>query len=317
MKLTKLALLPLCLMSVFLAGCGDDDTKHVTDTRPMTERAVTIETLRGPVTIPDTPRKMAVFDMGTLDTLTSLGVTVAGVPDNVYIPSLKEAASKAEKVGTLFEPNLETLYHMKPDLVVLSMRTSPKYEDVARIAPVIDMSNDTEDQIAEGLTRLKEFGKLMGKEKEARALHDELSDLIAETKAASEGAGTGLVIMVSGGKLSAFSAHSRFGWIYQYLGFKQVTDDMKRAPHGQPISFEFIQKTNPDWLFVIDRGASIGEEGKSAKSVLDNAIVRDTKAWSKDQVVYLSLESYIAPGGIRQIRHDLTLIRDALKAAKE
>ena len=52
----------------------------------------------------------------------------------------------------------------------------------------------------------------------------------------------------------------------------------EKGNHGQPVTFEYIKKTNPDWLFVLDRSAAIGEEGKAAKDVLDNPLVAEMTA---------------------------------------
>ena len=52
----------------------------------------------------------------------------------------------------------------------------------------------------------------------------------------------------------------------------------EKGNHGQPVTFEYIKKTTPDWLFVLDRSAAIGEEGKAAKDVLDNPLVAEMTA---------------------------------------
>ena len=88
---------------------------------------------------------------------------------------------------------------------------------------------------------------------------------------------------------------------------------IKGTGHGQPVSFEFIEKTNPDWLFVLDRISAIGEEGKTAKEVLDNELVRRTNAWKNGHVVYLSSASYLAPGGAEQLKTDLSAIKAAFE----
>ena len=74
---------------------------------------------------------------------------------------------------------------------------------------------------------------------------------------------------------------------------------------------QLLQKVNPDWLFVLDRTAAIGEEGKTAREVLDNALVHQTKAWKNNQVVYLSSSAYLAAGGVTQMREDLMNIKKA------
>ena len=40
------------------------------------------------------------------------------------------------------------------------------------------------------------------------------------------------------------------------------------SKHGQAVSFEYLLKTNPDWLLVLDRDAAIGREGAVTPKVL-------------------------------------------------
>ena len=41
------------------------------------------------------------------------------------------------------------------------------------------------------------------------------------------------------------------------------------ANHGDAISHEFIAEVNPDWLFILDRGAAIGADQPSAAATLE------------------------------------------------
>ena len=83
-----------------------------------------------------------------------------------------------------------------------------------------------------------------------------------------------------------------------------------------PVSFEYVKEKNPDWLFVLDRGAAIGEEGQAAKDVLNNPLIAETTAWKKGQVVYLDSGTYLAAGGARQLQIAAKQAADAFKAAK-
>ena len=88
------------------------------------------------------------------------------------------------------------------------------------------------------------------------------------------------------------------------------------ASHGDAISFEFIAQTNPDWLFVIDRGAAIGAEGQSAKETLDNPLVAETTAAQKDQIVYLNAgDAYIAGGGYQALMEMLDQVDTAFASS--
>lgn len=281
---------------------------------PALAKDVTIPTARGNVTLSNNPARIAVFDTGSLDTLQALGVTIDGVPDLKILPYLKPTVEKSTaNIGTLFEPNLEALYALKPELIIVGTRSAKKFDEVSRIAKTIDMTDNGDKLVESSIQRIDSFGKLFNKEAEANKLKIEINTLYEQTRAVVKDKGNGLIILVNGGKISAFGSGSRLSWIHEGLGIPMADTSIKAAGHGQPVLFEFIQKLNPDWLFVLDRIAAIGEEGKTAQQVLDNELVRQTKAWKNGNVIYLSSASYLAPGGYEQIKMDLSAIKTAFE----
>ena len=277
---------------------------------------VTIPTARGEVTFTQTPTKVAVFDASVIDIMQKLGVPVAGAPElSKTLPYLKPSIEKAKNIGTVFEPNLEALNSLKPDLIIVATRSAKKLDDVKTISNAIDLTPAPEgDTLQSGLATIESLGKLFDKESEATVLKTELETLIAETKAAVKGKGNGLIILVNGGKMSAFGNKGRMGWIHTSLDIPMAAEkavNTKGSGHGEPASFEFLQKVNPDWLFVLDRTAAIGQEGKSAQEVLDNELVRQTDAWKNNRIIYLSSSAYLAAGSVEQMRLDLNNIKQA------
>ncbi|TYB16377.1 siderophore ABC transporter substrate-binding protein [Aggregatibacter actinomycetemcomitans] len=277
-------------------------------------KEVTIPTARGEVTLNAPPAKIAVFDTGSLDTLQALGIKVDGAADvSKVLPYLKPTLEQAKNVGTIFEPNLEALNELKPDLIIVGTRTAKKFDDVSAIAKTVDLTDNGDKLIKSGIQRIDSFGKLFNKQAEADKLKAELETLFKQTKDAVKGKGNGLIILVNGGKISAFGKGYRLSFIHEDLGVPMADPSINVSGHGQPISFEFIEKTNPDWLFVLDRISAIGQEGKGAKEVLDNELIRHTKAWKNGNIVYLSSASYLAPGGAEQLKMDLNNIKAAFE----
>ncbi|ACX82518.1 siderophore ABC transporter substrate-binding protein [Aggregatibacter actinomycetemcomitans] len=277
-------------------------------------KEVTIPTARGEVTLDAPPAKIAVFDTGSLDTLQALGIKVDGAADvSKVLPYLKPTLEQAKNVGTIFEPNLEALNELKPDLIIVGTRTAKKFDDVSAIAKTVDLTDNGDKLIKSGIQRIDSFGKLFNKQAEADKLKAELETLFKQTKDAVKGKGNGLIILVNGGKISAFGKGYRLSFIHEDLGVPMADPSINVSGHGQPISFEFIEKTNPDWLFVLDRISAIGQEGKGAKEVLDNELIRHTKAWKNGNIVYLSSASYLAPGGAEQLKMDLNNIKAAFE----
>jgi len=277
-------------------------------------KEITIPTARGEVTLAESPAKIAVYDTGSLDTLQALGVKVDGAADvGKILPYLKPTLDSAKNVGTIFEPNLEALNELKPDLIIVGTRTAKKFDDVSAIGQTIDLTDNGNKLIESGLQRIESFGKLFNKQTEADKLKTEIDTLFKQTKEAVKGKGNSLIILVNGGKISAFGKGYRLSFIHEDLGVPMADANINGSGHGQPISFEFIEKTNPDWLFVLDRLSAIGQEGKSAKEVLDNELIHHTNAWKNGNIVYLSSASYLAPGGAEQLKMDLNNIKSAFE----
>ena len=277
---------------------------------------VTVQTARGEASVPANPERVAVYDWGMLDTLTKLGVKVGATTDTVRLNYLDNVAKNATHVGTLFEPNYEALNAFKPQLIITGSRTAKAFDQLSQLAPTIEMTADTTNMRASTEERIDAFAKIFGKETEATALKKEIDDAFAAAKTAAEGKGTGLVVLVNGGKMSAFGPDSRFGWIHRDVGVPPVDENIKEGSHGQPITFEYIKQRNPDWLFVLDRSSAIGEDGEAAQKVLDNPLVAGTTAWQKGQVVYLLPENYLAAGGAQQLLNATNQVREAFDAAK-
>lgn len=294
-----------------------DAASNVANNDAVSVETISVDTVKGDVDLAINPSPLVVYDMSLLQDLAALDVAVDGAPSKMMLDNLKAKTQPDPKeVGTVFEPDLEALNAMKPQAIMIGSRMAKKYDELSTIAPTLDMTIDTANIYESSKQRLHDLGALFGKSDQAAKLQGDIDTLIEETKAATKDKGTGLVIMINGNKMSAFGDKSRYGFIHTVLDVPMTDSKIADARHGQPVSFEYLQKVNPDWLFVLDRSAAIGEDGAGAKAVLDNPLVAQTNAWSKNQVVYLSPDSYLAFGGYYQWIQDLTNIKNAFIAAQ-
>ena len=294
-----------------------DHASNVANNDAVSVEKITVDTVKGNVDLAMNPSPLVVYDMTLMQDLAALDVAVDGMPSGLKLDNLQSKTQPEPKtVGTVFEPDLEALNAMQPQAILVGSRMAEKYDALSSIAPTLDMTIDTANIYESSKQRLHDLGALFGKSAQAAKLQGNIDGLIDETKTLTKDKGRGLVVMVNGNKLSAYGDKSRYGFIHTVLDIPMADDQIADARHGQPISFEYIQKTNPDWLFVVDRSAAIGEDGAGAKAVLDNPLVAQTNAWSKNQVVYLSPDSYLAFGGYYQWMQDLTTIKEAFANAK-
>ncbi|EIM27485.1 ABC-type enterochelin transport system, periplasmic component [Microvirga lotononidis] len=275
---------------------------------------LTIQHAKGETTLSRKPPKVLAFDMASLDTLNALGVEVAGVPTARFPEYLaKYTSDRYEKIGTLFEPDYEAVNAAEPDLIIVGGRSSAKYADLAKIAPTIDLTVDPKDFMSSVKRNVRVLGKIFDKEPEAETQLAKLETSIADLRQDAAKAGKGLLVLTTGGKMSAYGPGSRFGILHGEFGIVPVVEGLATTNHGQAVSAEFILKTDPDWLFVIDRDAVVGREGGAAKNVLDNELVAQTTAWKQKQVVYLDpVNWYLVGGGLTALQASVDQIAKAV-----
>lgn len=280
---------------------------------------IAVKHAQGETKIATNPEKVVVFDFATLDNLDRLGVKIIGVPGSIAYPEYlkKYDGADYEKVGTLFEPDYEAVNAAEPDLIIVGGRSAAKYGELAKIAPTIDLTVPAKEFISGSEANIEKLGQIFGKEAEAKAEVEKLNSELAALNEKTKGKGKGLMILTSGGKISAYGPGSRFGVLHDSFGIEPAAPDLSVGNHGQPVSSEFILETNPDWLFVLDRDAAIGREGTSAKQLLDNELVRQTNAWKNNQVVYLNGQNwYLVGGGLGALHSTIQQLSEAFDKAQ-
>jgi iron complex transport system substrate-binding protein len=301
MTLTRL----LCFAAAF--GLAD----------PMTGFAdpVIFDGAQGTVALETVPDRIVALDVAAADTLAALGVTPVGVPAPLYVPYLDAVAGQAAPVGSFFEPDMEAIAALAPDLIVVGPRAAAMADVLGRIAPVADMSVGT-DAYRDGLARLAAYGTMLGLEDRASEIAATLESRLAEVRTLVEAqGGTALILMTNGPKLSVFGPESRFGWLHTEVGFRPAVDGITDSRHGEAVSFEYVAQADPGTLLVIDRGAAIADGTQAASATLDTPLVQGTKAAQAGRVVYLSpAELYIATGGVTSLTRTLDEIAAALGA---
>src|SRR5699024_7346510 len=83
--------------------------------------------------------------------------------------------------------------------------------------------------------------------------------------------------------------------IHDVFGVPASDEDIEVSTHGKNVSFEYVVEQDPDLLYVVDRSAAIGE-GASAKQVLENSLMEDTKAMKNDDIIYLDSDYWYLSG---------------------
>ncbi len=107
--------------------------------------------------------------------------------------------------------------------------------------------------------------------------------------------------MFNEGSLSVYGEGSRYDMVYSKFGFTPADTQIEASTHGQNISFEYLKEKNPDYLFVLDRGAITGAQA-SVKETVENELIKTTKAYENGHIIYVNPQAwYVGGSGIMAI----------------
>ncbi len=294
MKILKISIL---IMGVALTACN----KGNNDTTGDGENTLTVIHELDTVQVKASPTRVVALDYVSLENLDVLGIKVLGVPKEHLPQHLAHYGEDPEvaDLGSVKEVNFEKLAALNPDVIFMSERLENVYPELKKIAPTVFVKIDQDDFLNAFRDKTRYFGVIFQKENEIEAELSRIDDKIKAAREKIEAAdGQGLVVMYNGGKFSAYGKKSRFGFIHEALGVKEAAGHLEAARHGQPVSSEFIQQINPEYLFVVDRGAVVNKKAAD-KSEIENVLVRQTRAYQNGKIIYLNPEIwYLSGGGI-------------------
>ena len=263
------------------------------------------------------PKRVVVFDYGVADILKNLGVdAVVGLPKNGKMPEILSNYSddKYTNVGSLKETDFEAVESLNPDLIIIGGRQAEDIDSFKEIAPTVNLAVDGQDYMNSFKTVVTDLGNLFDKQDEDKKAIDEIEAKIAKVnKTVTEKGLTASVVMANEGSISVFSAKSRYGLIYNGLGFTEVDKNIDDSTHGQQVSFEYFLENKSDYVFVVDRGAVTGK-GEAASKLFDNEVMNKTEVAKNGNIVYLnSVIWYTMTGGIESTNQMIDEIADAIK----
>ena len=306
-----MAVLLVAIIGVFSIGMKKEKTPEVSQST-----TVTITDANGEqVELNKNPQRVVVFDHGVADILHNMGVEIVGLAKGTKLPEIISYYDdeKYANVGNLKEPDFEAIKALNPDLIIIGGRQADMVEDFEEIAQTVNLATDGTNYLESFKSNVESLGKIFEKEDKVSELVsgiekkvEDLNKTIAEKKLSA------ITVLTNEGNLSVFSGESRFGIVYNELGFMNPDDKIEASTHGQQVSFEYFLKHDAQYIFVVDRGAATG--GKADSSVLDNDIIKNTTAYKNNKIINLNPEVwYTVAGGIDSTNAMLDEIAQAIK----
>ena len=291
-----------------LSMAAADEAKTITATHTL-----------GTVELPVNPKRVAVLDYGSLETISELGVTPAlALPKKFLPPYLsKFSGEQYTDLGTVKEFNIETINAFKPDLIIISGRQQDYYQKLSSIAPVYLVDILAKDQLGEAKKNIRLLGDVFGVPEKAAEAVKNIDEAVTRTKDKAQASGKqALIVLTNDGKVSAYGSGSRFGLVHDALGVAQADKNIKVGVHGQQVTYEYVAMLNPDIIFVVDRSVAIGRSAKNP-NVLNNVLVNKTKAAKNGAIILLDPQVwYLSGGGIISLNKMISEVEAAFTDKK-
>ena len=274
------------------------------------------------VELEEQPKRIISMDYGFLDTLDALGVEgIVGIPygegQGNMPENLKEKYAPSDDikdVGNLKELNLEVVAAAEPDIIFITGRQAPYYEELKKITPnVVFVGSDSKDYIGGVEDSIDLAASIFGKEDKAKELKATLDEKKKEIQEKASKYDNALVTMYSDKQISGFDngEDSRFKYVYDDFGFKTAVEGIDTSAHGSNFSYEAILKADPEVLFVIDRNDM---DVEALKKDVENDIIKKTQAYKNGTIVYLDGTNwYFSSNGATTEVEKMDEILDELK----
>lgn len=283
------------LILLVLSGCGNGEEaateaaekkeKEKVEEKAAAEQTRTVEHLYGEAEVPAEPKKVILLSHVSWEgSLVSVGVKPFAVMayDNEFPPHLTEELAGAKALPYADEINTEEIVKLDPDLLIISDRYKPLYDQLSETIPtvVVEVGGDWKEdhlKVAEAVGKLDE-GKKIIEDLEREA--EEIGNAIRE----KTGGETFMAVAINKKDIRVYGRTN-------HATNSLLFDDLKLTPaenlpedFGENISIEGLAKYNPDHILDV----SYFNSGEYYDSVTEGEVWKSLKAVQNDNVHTLS-----------------------------
>jgi ABC-type Fe3+-citrate transport system, periplasmic component len=258
-RTSKLYVLALIAALAFtLAACGNSGNNAGAETseQPSQEAAsgkIVINDELGTVELDKAPERIVVLEFSYADALVTLGVQPVGLADDddptLLMDEVKDKLGSYTSVGSRYEPNLEKISSLQPDLIIAdSDHHKNVLDQLKAIAPTIVLNDHLADYNM-ALDNYAIIAKALGKEAEGqKRLEEHKATIEAEKQKIKETGYTILPAVVNPKGFFAQSDHSFAGSFLTSIGYQ---DPVKNEESYPQLSLEQLSETNPQVIVLL------------------------------------------------------------------
>lgn len=248
----SLSMAALAALMVVSVACGDDSSTTNTTAAPETSAAVTAAP-EPTTTIGDSvPAPVAKAIVSLSPTATEMlfaigaGDQIIAVDDMSNFPA--EALQKPHDLSG-FEPSVEAIAALQPDLVILQDATVQPQLESAGVTVWVGPAAATFDDV---YAQISQLGAATGHESEANALVEKMKADIDAAVAAAPKLDGATVYHELDPTFYSVTSNTFIGKVYALFGITNIADGVEPGNDYPQLNAEFIVQQNPSLVFLAD-----------------------------------------------------------------
>lgn len=204
------------------------------------------------------PQRIVVMDFSFADALATMGIQPVGISDDsdasLIIPEVKDKVGAYTSLGSRYEPNMELISSLAPDLIIADLnKHKAVYDKLKQIAPTVVL-NDHQADYEHMMANYAVIAEAVGMTEEGKKRLDEHQAKMEEIKAKLPKADAKLRVLPAVVNPTGFFAHSNAsyaGSLMEYLGMEDAAKSEEAYPKT---NLEQLVALNPDVLFLMKTG---------------------------------------------------------------
>ena len=252
---------PVALAAVILLGACGDDSKAASDTSPATVAVTTPAVEASTTSTLPAPSKIVSLSPTGTEMLFAIGAgdQVAAVDDQSNYPP--EALQKPHDLSG-FQPNVEAIAALKPDLVVIADDSAGLSKQLEALGLKVwsGPAATTFDGVYE---QIEQLGAVTGHVADSAALVLKMkTDIAAAVKDAPKPATPLTYYHELDNTYYSITENTFIGQVYSLFGLQSIADLQEVDSDYPQLSAEAVISANPDFIFLAD-----GAFGESAETV--------------------------------------------------
>ena len=222
-----------------------------------------------------------------------VGILFRGIPDEVM--------EGIEQVGTAFEPSLEKILALKPDLIIGRKYQENIYPLLSKIAPTVLIDWEGFSSFQENLLYIADIIGHLDRAEQVLEQYQEKIERLQQRLGPKLQTVDVAVIGFTGQTIKSFSYDAAFNHVLDDVGIRRIPIQQNQTERFLELSLESLSQYDADVIFVIN------ESDDTSNSFLKTPLWSQLRAAKNQRIYAVDDEIWFSAGpiGINQILDDL------------